>query len=250
MNTRQIVFILTAALLSGCSTINQQLKAGPAPTSNFLEHRDGLREWHERVPLQLVWMYDRNDFYRRRDGYTEIYFAPVRTDFVSAPSRTEGIIAGGAGMEDIDRMALFIRESFRKTFRNDPRHRFTVVERPGPNTLVYELALTELLPTRVGVNVAGTALGAFLPGGSLIKVVGKGSIAIEAKVRDGGTGELLVEWQDREQDKVTLVSLAEFAPYSFSRQAVREWADQLLLLYHTPQEFQVQDSSVFTLRLL
>lgn len=86
-----------------------------------------------------------------------------------------------------------------------------------------------------------------MPGGGLVKTTAKGSIAIEVKVIDGDTGELIIQWADREQDQSSLFSLNDFSWYSHARGIVDTWAQQLVALHNTTTDKLVEDSLPFTL---
>jgi hypothetical protein len=256
MGVRPKIFFLQAFLtaavalaLSGCSRFADKLRGSPAPDSGFIQLQDKISDWKERAPVHKIWFKDREAFYRNRDKYKKIFFRPVTTDF---------LIEGGwwhdlntADKKDyhaeVEEMAGYIKKAFEEAFRTDPRKRFTVVDVADPETIVYAFALTELIATKAHINAAGTALGIFVPGGGLVKTTAKGSIAIEAKIFDGGTDELLVAWADREQDRGSLFSFADFAWYSHARATVDNWAEQLVEGYNTPIDHKVEDRSIFTL---
>lgn len=91
------------------------------------------------------------------------------------------------------------------------------------------------------------SLDFFVPGGGLIKVAGKGSVAIEGAVRDADTGEILFEFRDREGDKAAPFTVKDFQRFAHAQVAFDEWAKQLVELLATPVTHMVDDSLPFTL---
>lgn len=122
----------------------------------------------------------------------------------------------------------------------------------GPGCLFYRTFSGEggrgLVATKVHVNAIGTALGAFVPGGGLVKVTATGSIAVESRGIATDTGQLELAWKYREKDRASVFSLADFNWYSHSRSAVDDWADQLVEAWNTPIDHKIDDSLPFTWR--
>lgn len=144
-------------------------------------------------------------------------------------------------------MAKFINETLEMVFREDPNKRFQVVQHADQSTVIYEFAIVELRPTKVVVNAAGTALGAVVPGGGLVKSTAKGSIAVEVSARDGKDNELLLTWADREIDRSAPFSFRDFAAYAHARKTVRRWAEDLLEAWTTPDTHLIEGPSPVTI---
>jgi hypothetical protein len=70
---------------------------------------------------------------------------------------------------------------------------------------------------------------------------------MEGLVRDGATSQVLMEFKDRQADKVTLFSIKEFQEYGFVREAIDAWARELAELLATTVEHQVTGELAFTL---
>ncbi len=245
----RLLLFFSVLLLSSCSSISDALRADPAPDSGFIQTKEQLAAWQERAPVHKIWFKDRKKFYSERDKYKKIHFRPVTTKFLVDAGWWHQL--NTADREDyqkeVEQMALYIKNAFDSAFKEDPQKRFVVVEKPDKETIVYALALTELIATKAHINAAGTALGMFVPGGGIVKATAKGSIAIEANIYDGGTNELLVAWADREQDRSSLFSFSDFSWYSHARATVDNWAKQLVEGYNTPIDHKVEDRTLFTL---
>ena len=87
------------------------------------------------------------------------------------------------------------------------------------------------------------------PGGSVVAPAMKGNCALEGKLRDSVTGELLFAFADNEQDKFG-ISLRDFSSYGHARTSIRDLAKQFAELMRTPASHKVQDSSSLTLNPL
>jgi hypothetical protein len=229
--------------------VTEYLRSDPAPDSGFIQTKEEFGAWKERAPVHKIWFKDRDKFYKERDKYTKICFRPVTTDFLITRGWWDNLNTADMGeyRKEVAEMALYIKQSFEKAFREDPRKRLAIVDSPDAETIVYAFAITELVATKAHINAAGTALGIFVPGGGVVKAVAKGSIAIEANVYDGGTNELLVAWADREQDRSSLFSFLDFSWYSHARDTVNNWAEQLVEGYNSPIDHTVEDRTPFTL---
>ena len=138
-------------------------------------------------------------------------------------------------------MADYMRSRFERRFAKSGE--YLVVRGNGPKTLVVELALVELNPSNFAGNIVKTGGSVFVPGvGFLGSQFTRGGIAIEGKIRNGETGELLVEFADRQQDRTTLFSFRDFTPYAHDRAAIDDWAKQLDRLSRTPSTYRVRGS--------
>jgi len=244
-----LTLTLAVVSLTSCSKVTDALRADPAPDAGFIQAKGEIGSWKERAPVHKIWFKDREKFYRERGKYTKICFRPVETHFLLEKGWWDTLNTADQDeyRKEVEEMAAYIKNSFESAFRNDPNKRFAVVDAPDGETIVYALALTELVATKAHVNAAGTALGIFVPGGGLVKTTAKGSIAIEANIYDGRTNELLVAWADREQDRSALFSFSDFSWYSHARDTVDNWANQLVEGYNTPIDHKVEDRTLFTL---
>ena len=244
-------FLLAVTLMvssAGC----QHLKASPAEPSAFVDVPGGLQAASERSPFQSEAFRngDMNAFYERRKKCTKLLIRPVRTDFIMERSWWDafGTFDEAEYAQDASDVAAYFYKRMREEIEQWPGERWKLVEQADEETLVIEYALVELVPTKAIVNAAGTALSFFVPGGGLTSAVAKGSIAFEAKIYDGATGDLLLVFADRESDKTSLVSIADYRYYAHAREAIDDWSEQFAELAHTPKNHQVSDSLPFTLR--
>jgi hypothetical protein len=231
-----------AALTSGCATSSSGLKAKTVPTSAFLENGARMRPNRARAPFNAVWVSPK--FEAVRGNYRGISIAPVTTQYLRPVDRPLVSMLEGAKAKDrpVAGTAAVVHSAFSDAFRNAPGGRYQLVSGKGPNVLRLELALVELNPT----NVVGNAVKYGAPGGSVVAPAMKGNCAIEGKLRDSVTGELLFAFADNEQDKFG-ISLRDFSSYGHARTSIRDCAKHFAELMRTPASHKVEDSSSVTL---
>lgn len=250
MRVTRYLSIFVALLLCGCSSIQGVLSADPAPPAGFIKEPEKLAPWPERAAfLQRIWFADRDKLYATRSRFKKILFKPTRTDFLLKPGWwTQLNTIDQAGYRsDVEEFARYVDASLRRAVERDPNQRFVIAPQPDAETVVYEFAITELVATKVHVNLAGTALGAVVPGGGLVKSTAKGSVAVEVAAYDGGNNELLLTWADRKVDQGSLFSFKDFSQLGHQRKAADSWATSLIEVWNTPASHKVEGLSPFTL---
>jgi hypothetical protein len=231
--------------LAGC-------KAKPAESSGFLPDSH-LMSAAEHSPFHRMYWNRQHDPAK----YTEIMVAPVNTNYVRAQNIWEAATVVNVSHEqiekDIQALADYTRDSFIRAARNDPRHRVTVVQTAGPHTIILEVALVQVVPSKAVLNALGFVSwvpAAVSTAGSMAtgsEDSGKGVVAIEARFRDGQTGEVIGMFADRERPKVALLDLKSLSWWAPAKDIVDEWSAQLIELANSPPGVAVKDSPTFEL---
>ena len=244
---RPLVFSAAlVALTAGCATSSSGLKAKTVPASAFLENAGRMKPHRERAPFNAVWVSPK--FETVRGNYRGIYIAPVTTGYLRAVDRP--LVTALEGPKAKDRPAAqtaeIVRQEFIAAFRRAPGGRYPVAAGKGAGVLELTLALVELNPT----NVVGNVVKYGAPGGAAMAPATKGNCAIEGKLRDSRTGELLLEFGDNEHDKFAVISLRDLSSYGHARSSIKDWAKQFAELLRTPASHKVEDSSTITLNPL
>ena len=72
--------------------------------------------------------------------------------------------------------------------------------------------------------------------------------AIEGRVLDSDTGQVLVMFADREKAKTRILDLQAITWYGHANESIGDWAQQLVQLANTPKDVKVEASSPFRLR--
>jgi len=244
LSPRAIVLLILAAAAIGVTGCIQ--KAKPASPSGFIPDKE--LEKPSDLPFQKAW--------RKKDldwsHYREIYIAPWNTEHLREMSWWEKLERGEKVKEDAKELAGYARGVFEEAFRKDPKHRFTVVEQPGPNTLVAEFALVEVIPNKVVLDALGYAAGpvAGAAGSAAANVqtaTTHSSVAFEARMKDGATNEVVAMFADREQQKFSLVNVKDLTWYGHAKSILREWADQFVKIANKQPGEIVKDSAPFDL---
>jgi hypothetical protein len=213
------------------------LKASPAPPSAFLEHPETMTADPVRTPFDKVWRNPSPAAWERVKDFDRIVIMPVNTTYLRTPRLQHA---------DAQAMAAYMHEEFQKAFAQGGQHR--VMLKPGPKTLELELALVEVKPSNVPGNVLNTGAGVVIPGANLVGgQLTHGTIAFEGKLRNSQTGELLAEYADRQNDKITMLSFRDYAQYAHDRKAIQDWARQMQQLASTPLDHKVPGAMRVTL---
>jgi hypothetical protein len=237
-----------AAALCGCQA------SSPPPGTGFVKKSDDMSAV-ERTPFQQIYWNKAFD----PKNYTELYVAPVNTDYVTAQNFWEKVNVANVDpaqvKRDVAAIADYTRQSFVSSAKNDPNHRFNVVEenQVGDKTLILELAIVQLVPSKAVLNAIGyiswvptvVALGGSAATGS--QDTGKGVVAIEGRIRDGKTGEVIGMFADREHPPTALIDLKALNWWAPAKAIIDQWGRQLIALANRPPGGAVQAAPQFEL---
>jgi hypothetical protein len=240
------VTAVTAALaVAGC-------KATESSQSGFNSNAN-LMTRDASVPFQRTYW---NKKYDQHD-YTEILIAPANTDYVAAQNFWEKANLAnsmpGQDKTDIAAIAEYTRQSFTRAFADDPKHRFKVVSTAGPKTLILEVAITQLVPSKAVLNAIGyiTWIPAVvsLSGSTATdsQDTGKGVIAIEGRIRDGGSGEIIGMFADREHPPTAIVDLKALNWWAPAKAIIDQWSKDLVAVANRPPGVVVKEAPAFEL---
>lgn len=237
--------LVVAFALSGC-------RASEAPESGFNPNA-GLMTKNESTPFQRTYWNKKYD----AKAYTEILIAPVNTDYVAAQNFWEKANAAnampGQDKKDITAVADYTRQSFTRAFTDDPKHRFTVVNSAGSKTLILELAITQLVPSKAVLNAIGyvtwipTVVSIGGAAASDSQDTGKGVIAIEGRIRDGATGEIIGMFADREHPATAIVDLKALNWWAPAKGIIDQWGKELVAVANRPPGGVVKEAPAFEL---
>src|SRR5687768_5368970 len=170
-----VLSILLALSAIGC-------KAKPAPAVGFADPE--LMTSDPNIPFQKFWRKPDVNW----EHYRKVYIADVSTDYMLNLTDWQKGERKKQIEKDTHDLALYTRDAFKKAFSKDPTQRFEVLDEStdASETLIFELALIEVVPSKVTLNALGYA--PFFIGFGLNVVRGlandKSSVAFEARVRD------------------------------------------------------------------
>jgi hypothetical protein len=148
-------------------------------------------------------------------------------------------------------MATFMHTQFVRAFQNDPQHRVRVVLTPERGSLTLEMAITELVPSKVLLNAIKVAGPYGL--GVAAAVLERGAeaqsaVAFEARVKDTNTGETLAMFADKEYAVARPIDLKGFTWYANAQDIVTNWSQQFVQIANRRPGEIVKPASTFSLK--
>jgi hypothetical protein len=238
--------------LVGCSSIQStgnDVKAKavePAPDVGFIEHPEQQTQRAD-LPFQKVWIKPGFD----KNGYRELVVAPVNTqymlemDWLHQASSANWI---GDVKKDIAELARHFHHQVVREFKNDPKHRFEVIndasQRHAP-ALSLELALIEIDPSTPVLHALGWLQ---VGGGSAAGVINQRRAAFEARLRDVQSGEVVATFADRDTADIGPLDLTRLTWYGPAKGIMDRWARQFVQIANRGPGEAVTDPTPFTLR--
>ena len=209
--------IAAAALVGGCSTdkIYEWTRADPQELTDFLPGKERLVLRPATFPVHYTWL-DTNAVIKA--DYKNVYVAPFDLSYLRKGNGYDEWRDKVSGLDDaITELGEYGRNAFIQAFKE---RKINVVDDPGtPHTAVFEFAITGFVPTRAEIEVVGT-IGSFfcpVPGVGLVAdCLSAGSLAIECRVRDSMTKEVVLMFADAEGEPQALL---QFAKYTYTAAA-------------------------------
>lgn len=240
-----IRLVVAVSLLVG---IGAGCKTAPAPDTGFNPGADQMSAQTDRFPFQRVWVKPGVD----RAKYDYILIPPVNTDYMLENTGWKAANPGNTKLDEAaHELAAYTEEAFDDAFRAWPNSALLVGFRPGPRTLTLELAITELVPAKAALGAVGLVApfaGQAVVGAGAKAVSGKPCVAIEGRVKDSQTGELLMMFADREERQWRVIDVKSVTWWGHARPMIDDWARQCAELANTPATHKVDDRSKFTLK--
>jgi hypothetical protein len=245
-----IRIVLAAALLTGSlvSCSSPFLKAPPVATSSFLKSKPELKSERNVSPFAL----SGGTLVSRQQS---IYIAPVSLAYLRAASKTLAKESNGDTKrnEAARELAEYAREKFIAAFEKSPKARYKIQAKQKSDCLTLELAIVELnRNTLIGATSRFVIDNLALPGTDAILAKAmrglKGNIAIEGKVTDSRSGEVIYQFADNEESRSAfLLPITDLAAYGQAREAIRAWASQFEEISRVPPGMRVKDVGVMSL---
>lgn len=229
---RNLAIICSLAALGACSNFN-----GPKGNNNTRAQF-----------LDEVWVAPSFKGKTISQQFTKVYFSPVATGRLKQQGwwAAQSSIKQDQLATDVRKLASRMNGFLTSAARNDSGRRLQVVSQPGPDTVIIDLAITELVPAKAYWNAAATAAGFIVPGAGLLSAAGSGSIAIEGRVRDN-TGTVIASFRDRMSDKMAVVNIDSYSWYAGSEKNLQETAVNIARVLNSSSNTVVTQSSPVTL---
>jgi hypothetical protein len=262
-NRSMVFFLVMTIFVSGCasmdsigpqvsssvssaeSSLDSQLKAPPSDGAGFVPMQQMAKR--PDLPFNKVWVKQGVNWNR----YRTIYIAPVNTNYLMQTTWWQQSIRTGQMQQDVQNMASFMRTQFIRAFRNDPRHRFQVVMAPEKGSLTLEMALTELVPSKVLLNAVKIAgpYGSGLAAAVLERGAdAQSAVAFEARIKDSSSGEILAMVADKEYAVARPIDLGGFSWYGNAKDIVTTWSTQFVDVANRRPGQVVKPASTFSLK--
>jgi hypothetical protein len=222
-------------------------KTAPAPDTGFLQEPERMTPQRERFPFDRVWVKPGV----QKEYYDYIVISPVNTQYLIDNTGWKAANPGNVDLENSAReMAQYTEETFHEAFRNDKMPGVQLANQHGPKTVILELAIVELVPSKAALGALGLVAPAagYVAVGVGSKVAGgRPSVAIEGRIKDGVSGETLFLFADREEAQFRIIDLKAVTWWGHAKDIIKDWADQCVQLAKTPKDYQVKDRGSFTL---
>jgi hypothetical protein len=209
-HTTAIAIVSGLAALSACSPMGERSARNPTG-AQFLDQ---------------VWVAPAYRGKTASQQFSKVYFAPVSTGNLSRQGwwASQSAVSQRQLESDAGKLAAHFRRALVNAARSDSGRRLTVVNQAGPDTMVIETSITHLVPAKAYWNAAATAAGFVVPGAGLLSAAGSGSITVEGRVRDGGSGATVANFRDTMKDKVAMVNIDSYTWYGGSEANLEEMA--------------------------
>jgi hypothetical protein len=231
-----LVLIGAVVLAAGCHLVYEITRVSPAPSTAFLPDPGRMQDQPPESAFQKRWIASHVNWAR----YHKVVVAPVDTSHMLRQGwwdRQSYVEKLGFYHDDCRRIAAYMQKVFHDDLVVEEGHRYLVTEESGPDTLRLELALVELVPTKAVLNGIEETVEMAVPmvistAMSPLATVNEGCIAIEGKVVDSQTGEVLAMFADREKAEAAAIDLAGFTPYGQSELVIRNWGNEFIRIIH------------------
>jgi co-chaperonin GroES (HSP10) len=218
--------VVTAAIFGGCAT-------EPAEKQVFIppEYASMMKRM-SRESTRKTWGDP-----KAIPAYNKIQVAVIVSNKqLKASSWANMHIRSGSKKQDLNALAVYAANSFKKAFAKSKR--FQLVDKPGAKTLALEFAIVQAIPNKPVLGAISnltnlTPIGAIL---SPIKLANRGAgsnttggvIAMETMLRDSQSGKVIAVVADRAKSKTAYFNTKDFTAYGGARQVVDMWTKQMV----------------------
>jgi hypothetical protein len=207
----QLLSLVLLLLASGCSTMYDWMRADPAEQTKFIDGNCKLVEQSPDFPFRMMWIDKSVDLKQ----YKHIMFTNVSLNHLEDNAKWDKFEArsiAGEVKEDSTDIAKYMQYSFKNAVMYDPKHRFKIVDSPGPGTLKLELALIQLAPSKAELNVVENVVGIVIWPVAFLTVFNSGTTA----------------FADREKDEAAIFNIPGCTYYGNAKYFTDRWSRQFV----------------------
>lgn len=240
-----IIVALSISAFYGC-------KAKPAEGHTDFIPKEKQAKLKEGKLLNKFWTKDDLDIKK----YNKVIVVPVFTQHQLERSwleRNNERSLIGSNKKDLLDFAKYIENAFKKAIKNSKK--IKLAKKPGPNTLILELAAVKVVPGKPIFQGLGNITN-LTPFGLILmpfKTTAQAttdsplqsSVAIEGIIRNSETKKPVVIFADRKKQKSAIFNVNDFRAYSNLKQIVDKWADQFVHIMETGTEEGAKEHMVF-----
>lgn len=255
MPLRLILALLLPLSFVSCRSAQRLVKAFPAEPSAFLTHAGDLKKTEAaKSPFLMDWKNKDAKAWEAARQRPHIHIAPVSIEHLRPMSRplSKIEVREKSRQKNVRKLADYFRQEVAKAFRTADGERREVVDPADKDSLVLELAVTEFNPNPVMGGLMRKGINILLWPGAETAVSHKlkGYMAIEGRLRDARSGQVLYEFADAEQNRSGIILYVhDYTTYTYFRKACREWSRQIEKVVSTEAAEAVPDGPPATLLL-
>ena len=247
MKARKLIYTLLITLMMACGIIScqQTTPFQQIPRNGFITHfekSDGTR-----MPFASYWdISDNQDWNERVMGHKSksqaVYVKPVTLQYFQP----------GTTLNAYSPEVIRLRDYFRKKLMDELKRQdastntFHLVDAPTSDSYTVEIALLSATPTRIVNNVASTAAGFAVRGGSFLvsRAKDKGTLSMGIRFYNP-KGKLVAETADFEYGMqsipgMILVDSKDFRPYVYHQRIIDEWVKEISTIFTTVHEHRIK----------
>lgn len=245
-----LALALSLAACSSIKSVSNDAKGKmveAAPNRGFIENPEQQVKRND-LPFQKVWIKPGFDL----SQFKEIVVSPVNTQYMMEMDwlhKASSASWFGNVKKDIAELAVYFHDQVVKEFKNDPKHRFKVLEAGSDHkdpAVRLELALVEIDPSTPVLHALSWAgpIGT----GSAMGAVNQRRAAFEGRLRDLQTGEVIATFADRDMADVGPLDLTRLTWYGPAKGIMDRWAKQFVQIVNRKPGEAVTDPTPYTLK--
>jgi hypothetical protein len=217
----------TVLTLGGCAAQRAITKAQPTSFLGATGTADSGKI--SRLPFERAWRNASID----PTQYSHIVLRPVTTRYLRTgewkQSQSTFVKDEQSFKTHAAELARHWDASLRHAFAS-PENRLRLAGGTGqPGTLVVEIAITEVVFGRPAANAASYAVAG---GGAAFAAMFSPSVAFEARVTDGATGQLVATASDRKATKIKLIGLDKLSFTQSNIEICDQWAQEIMQAFN------------------
>ncbi|HVA79845.1 MAG TPA: DUF3313 family protein, partial [Candidatus Binataceae bacterium] len=167
-------------------------------------------------------------------SYSKIMLAPVSLEHLQPPASGDDAAANENNKPAALDAAIFAGDAFAGAIQQDPAHRFTAVSSPAAKTIIVEMAIVELDPSRADSTVPSLGMATYAAVAAALERrsnrTGRGSIAMEMILRDGRTHQVIAIFADNRRADAPAGDARLTPGYGFADPIVGEWMRQTIAM--------------------